>query len=61
VPACIDHRAAAAADPCAGGCWSRLACVYGRAAHYPEDALAYHQARAFEVMRGYATGARTVG
>jgi hypothetical protein len=52
VPACIDFRVAnGAVDPCDDGCHARVACVYGRRHRYPAAALAYHQARAFAVMR----------
>jgi hypothetical protein len=36
---------------CADRCHARWECIYGRAHRYPADALAYHQGRAFEVMR----------
>ncbi len=53
VPRCIAHRVAERAD-CTDRCHARAACVYGRAHRYPDDALAYHQRRAFAVMaRGY--------
>lgn len=52
VPRCVDHRRAGAVDPCATGCHARLACVYGRHARYPADALAHHQGRAARVMLG---------
>lgn len=53
VPRCIDFRVErGAANPCADRCHARVACVYGRAHVYPADALAYHQGRAFAVMRG---------
>jgi hypothetical protein len=52
VPGCIDFRVARASDnPCRDRCHARMACVYGRQHHYPPDALAYHQQRAFAVMR----------
>ncbi len=53
VPRCIDLRvASAAANPCVDRCHARVACVYGRPHRYPDEALAYHQHRAFAVMRG---------
>ncbi len=53
VPRCIDFRVArGAANPCEDRCHARVACVYGRAHRYPEDALVHHQRRAFAVMRG---------
>jgi len=53
VPRCIDFRVARGeANPCADRCHARVACVYGRTHVYPTDALAYHQGRAFAVMRG---------
>ena len=52
VPRCIDFRVAGGdANPCVDRCHARVACVYGRAHVYPADALAYHQRRAFAVMR----------
>ena len=58
VPRCVAFRVARAdANPCAGRCHARLACVYGRAHRYPDDALAHHHARAFAVMRRYAGSA----
>jgi hypothetical protein len=53
VPRCIDFRVAAGdGNPCLDRCHARVACVYGRRHRYPDDALAYHQQRAFAVMRG---------
>jgi hypothetical protein len=55
VPRCIAFRIARdATNPCADRCHARVACVYGNAHRYPPDALAYHQERAFAVMRSYA-------
>jgi epoxyqueuosine reductase len=53
VPACIAFRVERGDDnPCEDRCHARVACVYGRRYRYPADALAYHQRRAFAVMRG---------
>jgi len=55
VPVSIDFRVARGEqNPCAERCHARVACVYGRRHRYPDDALAYHQRRAFAVMRGHA-------
>jgi hypothetical protein len=52
VERCMEHRLADEAA-CAQGCHARIACVYGRAHHYPEAALAYHQGRARAVMASH--------
>jgi hypothetical protein len=55
VPRCVGFRVDRAdANPCVDRCSARVACVYGRAHRYPDDALAHHQGRAFAVMRRYA-------
>jgi len=46
---CAAYRVAETGR-CDDGCHARLACVYGRAHHYPPDAIAYHQRRARAVM-----------
>ena len=51
VPRCVDFRTTAETNPCETRCHARVACVYGRHHRYPDDALAYHQGRAFAVMR----------
>jgi len=57
VAGCAAHRLAAVAH-CADGCAARIACVYGRAHHYPPDALAFHQASARRTMAAYASAAK---
>ncbi len=53
VPRCIAFRVEQAAEnPCRDRCHARVACVYGRRHRYPDEALAYHQRRAFAVMAG---------
>ncbi len=52
IPRCLEHRVEAHPD-CAYGCHSRLACVVRPEQRYSEEELAYHQARALEVMRPY--------
>lgn len=55
VPRCVAFRVGRAdANPCVDRCHARVACVYGRAHRYPDDALAHHHGRAFAVMRSYA-------
>jgi hypothetical protein len=52
VPRCIEFRVARGAEnPCRDRCHARVACVYGRRHVYPDDALAHHHGRAFDVMR----------
>ena len=54
VPRCVAFRVERGdANPCADRCHARLACVYGRQHRYPDEALGYHQGRAFAVMRRY--------
>jgi epoxyqueuosine reductase len=55
VPACIKHRVENEVD-CATRCHARVACVLGPEHRYPDDELAYHQARALRVMRPYYAG-----
>ncbi len=53
VPTCLAFRVERGGDnPCVDRCHARVACVYGRHHRYPDDALAYHQGRAFAAMRG---------
>jgi hypothetical protein len=48
---CMAHRLSADADGrCDAGCHARVACVYGTGYRYPDEAAAYHQGRAREVM-----------
>ncbi len=49
---CLKYRVEVEAD-CAPRCHARAACVLGREHHYPDDELAYHQARALRAMRPY--------
>jgi len=49
VPRCGAYRARPD-DPCATRCHARVACVIGPEHRYPDDALAYHQARAREPL-----------
>ena len=53
IPACTRHRIGTPTD-CVDRCHARYQCVYGREHRYPPDALSYHQARAFAMMRAYA-------
>ena len=50
IPKCLAHRVEAHPD-CADRCHARVACVLSPERRYPDDELAYHQARAFSVMR----------
>lgn len=52
IPKCLAHRVEAHPD-CADQCHARVACVLSPAERYPDDELAYHQARALRVMRPY--------
>jgi hypothetical protein len=52
IPRCLAHRVEAHPD-CGDRCHARVACVLGPDQRYPEDELAYHQARALGVMRPY--------
>lgn len=52
IPKCLKHRVEAHPD-CSEGCHARVACVLGPDKRYPDDELAYHQARALQVMRPY--------
>jgi epoxyqueuosine reductase len=52
IPRCLAHRVEAHPD-CADRCHARMACVLSPEHHYPDDELAYHQARALAVMRPY--------
>lgn len=52
VPRCLEHRVEVEPD-CAPRCHARVGCVLGPEHRYPDDALAYHQARALRVMRPY--------
>ena len=47
---CLVHRVEAAPD-CDYRCHARAACVLSPDQRYPDDELAYHQARALRVMR----------
>jgi len=49
VPRCIDHRVTNPME-CMDRCHARVECIYGRRHRYPDDALAYHQRRAFAAM-----------
>jgi epoxyqueuosine reductase QueG len=52
IPKCLQHRVEA--DPgCADRCHARVACVLGPGQRYPDDELAYHQARSLRAMRPY--------
>lgn len=55
VPRCAAHRARAD-DPCAPRCHARFDCVIGRQHRYPDDAFAYHQARARGPLVAFARG-----
>ena len=48
--ACLAHRVEAHPD-CSERCHARVACVLGPDKRYPDEELAYHQARALSVMR----------
>lgn len=50
IPKCLAHRVEAHPD-CAERCHARVACVLSPEWRYPNDELAYHQARALSVMR----------
>jgi epoxyqueuosine reductase len=52
IPKCLAHRVEAHPD-CAARCHARVACVLGPEERYPDDELAYHQARALSVMRPF--------
>jgi hypothetical protein len=52
IPRCLTHRVEVEAD-CAPGCHARIGCVIGPQHRYPDDELAYHQARALRSMRPY--------
>lgn len=52
IPRCLSHRVEAYPD-CAAQCHARVACVLSPEHRYPDDELAYHQSRAFRVMRPY--------
>jgi epoxyqueuosine reductase len=52
IPKCLAHRVEAHPD-CADRCHARVACVLAPDRRYPDDELAYHQARALHVMRPY--------
>jgi epoxyqueuosine reductase QueG len=52
IPQCLAHRVEAHPD-CAERCHARVACVLSPDQRYPDDELAYHQARALRVMRPY--------
>jgi hypothetical protein len=52
IPRCLKHRVEVEAD-CAPGCHARIGCVIGPQHRYPDDELAYHQARALHSMRPY--------
>ena len=52
IPRCLAHRVEAYPD-CATQCHARVACVLSPDERYPDDELAYHQARALRVMRPY--------
>jgi len=52
IPRCLTHRVEAEAD-CAPRCHARAGCVLGPEHRYPDDELAYHQARALRAMRPY--------
>lgn len=59
VPACVGHRVEredAGANPCPDRCHARVACIYGRAHRYPDDALGYHHRRAFAAVRARSAG-----
>jgi hypothetical protein len=57
---CAAYRVAETGR-CDDGCHARLACVYGRAHHYPADAIAYHQGRARSVMERVLDARRRSG
>jgi epoxyqueuosine reductase len=50
IPRCLAHRVEAYPD-CATQCHARVACVLSPDKRYPDEELAYHQARALRVMR----------
>jgi epoxyqueuosine reductase QueG len=52
IPKCLAHRVEAHPD-CADRCHARVACVLAPDRRYPDDELAYHQARALRVMGPY--------
>jgi epoxyqueuosine reductase QueG len=52
IPKCLRHRVEAYPQ-CADRCHARIACVLGPHQRYPDDELAYHQARALRAMRPY--------
>jgi len=52
VSACLKYRVENEAD-CGARCHARVACVLGPEHRYPDDELAYHQARALRAMRPY--------
>jgi epoxyqueuosine reductase len=52
IPKCLAHRVEAHPE-CADRCHARVACVLSPDQRYPDDELAYHQARALRVMRPY--------
>jgi len=49
---CLAHRVGAYPD-CATQCHARVACVLNPDERYPDEELAYHQARALRIMRPY--------
>lgn len=50
IPKCLTHRVEDEPD-CAPRCHARAGCVLGPEHRYPDDELAYHQARALRAMR----------
>jgi epoxyqueuosine reductase len=52
IPRCLAHRVEAYPD-CAAQCHARVACVLSPDQRYPDEELAYHQARVLRVMRPY--------
>jgi hypothetical protein len=52
IPRCVAYRMTAERD-CSARCHARAQCVLGPEHRYPDDELAYHQARALRSMRAY--------
>lgn len=52
IPKCLVHRVEVEGD-CAPRCHARAGCILGPEHRYPDDELAYHQARALRSMRPY--------
>jgi hypothetical protein len=57
IPRCLTHRVEAHPQ-CADRCHARVACVLSPDQRYPDDELAYHQARALKVMLPYYSRAK---